>query len=162
MNNGNEASGDGWRYRGRGLKQLTGKYNYTLASKDLGVDLLKNPDYLETPEGAARSAAWFWSYNNLNKFADAKDILGSTKAINGGTNGLEDRKKFYDRALNSIDLSSEKQPRNKLVIAQQKLGLTADGVLGPITKKAISEFQKSKKLPITGDLDEITFNELTK
>jgi len=99
MGNGDEFSGDGWRYRGRGLIQLTGKSNYIACSLDLGIDLLENPEYLETPEGAARSAAWFWWKNNLNNFADKNDILGMTKRINGGTIGLEDRKKHYFHAL---------------------------------------------------------------
>jgi putative chitinase len=98
MGNGDAASGDGYRYRGRGLIQLTGKDNYTTCGKALNVDLHKTPDYLETAEGASRSAAWFWSHNSLNKFADAGDILGCTKRINGGTNGLEDRTVHYNAA----------------------------------------------------------------
>jgi len=98
MGNGDAASGDGYRYRGRGLIQLTGKDNYTACGKALNVDLHKTPDYLETAEGASRSAAWFWSHNGLNKFADADDILGCTKRVNGGTNGLEDRTKHYKDA----------------------------------------------------------------
>lgn len=99
MGNGDEDSGDGWRFRGRGLIQLTGRNNYTLCGNDLEVDLTEEPEYLETPEGAARSAAWFWWKNNLNAFADKNDIVGMTKRINGGTIGLEDRKKHYFHAL---------------------------------------------------------------
>lgn len=99
MGNGDEDSGDGWRFRGRGLIQLTGRDNYTACSMDLEMDLLETPEYLETPEGAARSAAWFWWKNNLNSFADKNDIVGMTKRINGGTIGLEDRKKHYFHAL---------------------------------------------------------------
>lgn len=102
MGNGDEDSGDGWRYKGRGLIQLTGKTNYTLCGEDLEVDLIAEPEYLETPEGAARSAAWFWWKNNLNAFADKNDIVGMTKRINGGTNGLEDRKKHYFHALEAL------------------------------------------------------------
>lgn len=98
MGNGDSASGDGYRYRGRGLIQLTGKNNYTECSKGLNVDLLKTPEYLETAVGAARSAAWFWANNGLNKFADAGDIVGATKRINGGTIGLEERKVLYNAA----------------------------------------------------------------
>ncbi len=98
MGNGDAASGDGFRYRGRGLIQLTGKNNYTECSKGLNVDLIKTPEYLETAVGAARSAAWFWSHNGLNKFADASDIVGATKRINGGTIGLEERKALYNIA----------------------------------------------------------------
>jgi putative chitinase len=81
MGNGNEMSGDGWRFRGRGLIQLTGKDNYTACGKGLGVDLLKNPDYLLTTEGSTRSAGWFWKSRNLNRTADAGDILANTKII---------------------------------------------------------------------------------
>lgn len=100
MGNGNEMSGDGWKYRGRGLIQLTGKENYINCGKDLGVDLIKNPDYLITPEGAARSAGWFWRKNKLNFSADKGDIITNTKIINGGSNGLEHRALLYKKLLN--------------------------------------------------------------
>ena len=102
MGNGDEMSGDGWRFKGRGLIQLTGKTNYTLCGADLEVDLIEEPEYLETPEGAARSAGWYWWKNNLNSFADKNDIVGMTKRINGGTIGLEDRKKHYFHALEAL------------------------------------------------------------
>lgn len=98
MGNGDSASGDGYRYRGRGFIQLTGKNNYTECSKGLNVDLIKSPEYLETAVGASRSAAWFWSHNGLNKFADAGDIVGATKRINGGTIGLNERTELYKLA----------------------------------------------------------------
>lgn len=101
MGNGSEDSGDGWRFRGRGLIQLTGKNNYIACGKDLGMDLIKNPDYLLTPEGAARSAGWFWEKNNLNRTADARNILANTEIINGGRNGLEHRTKLY-QSLQSL------------------------------------------------------------
>lgn len=99
MGNGDTASGDGYRFRGRGLIQLTGKDNYRACSEGLGQDLVDDPSYLETPEGACRSAAWFWDKNNLNESADAGDILTNTKRINGGTIGLDDRKHHYEAAL---------------------------------------------------------------
>jgi putative chitinase len=102
MGNGDEASGDGWRYCGRGLIQLTGKSNYTACGEDLGVDLHENPEYLETPEGAARSAAWFWDSRDLNDLADEKDIKAITKKINGGYIGLEEREKNYEHALSVL------------------------------------------------------------
>jgi len=98
MGNGDESSGDGYRFRGRGLIQLTGKSNYQACSAALNVDLIASPDYLETAEGASRSAAWFWAHNNLNQFADADDIVGCTKRVNGGTIGLEDRTRIYESA----------------------------------------------------------------
>ena len=99
MGNGDEASGDGYRFRGRGAIQLTGRSNYTSCGEDIGVDLISNPDYLETPEGAIRSAAWFWDQRGLNDFADNNDIVTVTKRINGGTIGLADRKELYEEAL---------------------------------------------------------------
>jgi putative chitinase len=99
MGNGDEMSGDGWKYRGRGLIQLTGKDNYVACGNGLGVDLIKNPDYLLTPDGSARSAGWFWKTRKLNTSADAKDILTNTKLINGGTNGLEHRTELYRKLL---------------------------------------------------------------
>ena len=99
MGNGNEASGDGWRYRGRGTKQITGKDNYRAISKAFGVDFVSQPELLEHPVWAALSAAWFWHVNNLNHLADKGDIASVTKKINGGYIGLEDRQKRYKAAL---------------------------------------------------------------
>ena len=91
MGNGDEESGEGFAYRGRGLIQLTGKSNYEACGEAIGVDLVSNPDLVATPEYAALSAGWFWDKNHLNKFADANDMEGLTKKINGGTHGIEDR-----------------------------------------------------------------------
>lgn len=102
MGNGPTESGEGWKYRGRGLKQLTGKDNHRACSAGLGVDLVENPDLLLEPVYAARSAAWFWATNKCNNFADAGDIEGLTKKINGGLIGIEDRKKRYASAVRSL------------------------------------------------------------
>lgn len=101
MGNGDSASGDGYSFRGRGIIQITGKNNYTRASQGLYGDqrLLKTPDLLKTTDGAVGSAAWFWHTNNLNAAADKKDVVAATRIINGGTNGLEDRKSKYSRIL---------------------------------------------------------------
>lgn len=96
MGNGTIESGEGWKYRGRGLKQLTGKDNYTRCGAALGIDLVGNPDLLLKPTAAARSAGWFWKANNLSAFADKGDMKGMTIKINGGTIGLEDRIARYD------------------------------------------------------------------
>jgi len=96
MGNGPAESGEGWLYRGRGLKQLTGKDNYTRCGAALGLDLVNEPDLLLTPINAARSAGWFWKTNNLSAFADAGDIKGMTKKINGGLIGYEQRQALYD------------------------------------------------------------------
>jgi putative chitinase len=98
MGNGDEASGDGFRYCGRGLIQLTGKDNYSWFAASLEMPVEEVPEYLATFEGAVQSACWFWETNNLNQWADKDDILTLTKRINGGTIGLEDRKKHYEHA----------------------------------------------------------------
>lgn len=99
MGNGDEASGDGWRYCGRGLIQLTGKDNYTFFAGSLDIPVEEASEYLQTFEGAVQSACFFWEQNNLNQWADKGDILTLTKRINGGTIGLEDRQKHYEHAL---------------------------------------------------------------
>lgn len=95
--NGDIASGDGWRYRGRGLKQLTFKDNYARCAADTGLPLVKQPELLELPDGAAISACWFWEKNGLNRFADSGDFRGLTRAINGGYNGLDDRTAYLSK-----------------------------------------------------------------
>lgn len=102
MGNGDEASGDGWKYCGRGLIQLTGKTNYTWFAASIGITPEEASEYLQTFEGAAQSACWFWETNNLNSFADSGDITTMTKRINGGTLGLEDRQKQYQEALDIL------------------------------------------------------------
>jgi putative chitinase len=102
MGNGNEASGDGWRFCGRGLIQLTGRSNYQAFADSIETDINDIPDYLATFEGAVQSACWFFETNNLNKWADLGDILTLTKKINGGTLGLDDRMKHYTHALHVL------------------------------------------------------------
>lgn len=89
--NGNEQSGDGWKFRGRGCIQLTGKANYTAFAQSIGKSLEESVQYCETINGAIESACFFWTKNNLNKYCDNQDFLGLTKKINGGTTGLDDR-----------------------------------------------------------------------
>jgi len=91
MGNGPEETGEGWLYHGRGLIQLTGKDNYTLAGDALNMDFIHSPDYVLVPKYAALTAGWFWNKRQLNKEADAKDFTGMTKKINGGILGLDDR-----------------------------------------------------------------------
>ncbi len=94
--------GDGFRYCGRGLIQLTGKNNYRAFADSLEMQVEDVPEYLATFEGAAQSACWFWETNNLNQWADKGDIVTLTKRINGGTIGLEDRIKHYEHALHVL------------------------------------------------------------
>lgn len=102
MGNGPEQSGDGYRFCGRGLIQVTGRDNYSWFAASLEISPEEASEYMETFEGAAQSACWFWETNNLNQWADRGDILTLTKRINGGTIGLEDRQKHYEHALHVL------------------------------------------------------------
>ena len=111
MGNGNEDSGDGWRYRGRGLIQMTGRDNYAVIARDTGLDVLAEPDLLLEPDGAARSAAWFWSVKGLNALADAADGPHAdsefdqiTRRVNGVSYGRDDRLRYWLRALRAFGL----------------------------------------------------------
>jgi putative chitinase len=95
---GNTQKGDGVKFKGRGLIQITGRANYTALSNDLNVDLVNSPHLLETPNLACLSACWFWNKKSLNILADADDFKGITKKINGGYNGWEDRLQYYNKA----------------------------------------------------------------
>ena len=99
MGNGDEASGDGSKYKGRGLIQLTFKNNYFWFAASLEITPEEASEYTQSFEGAAQSACWYWSENRLNRFCDANDIKGLSKAINGGFKGLEARQVQYARAL---------------------------------------------------------------
>jgi putative chitinase len=100
LGNGSESSGDGWKYRGRGMIQLTGRYHYRSCSEFLGEDLLSNPQFLETPEGAVKSAYWFW-YNNpsLNIYSEQDNVKEVTRIVNGGLRGISERVNLYKNAL---------------------------------------------------------------
>ena len=99
MGNRDEASGDGFRFRGRGAFQTTGHSGYYHAGQALGVDFVMEPDLVATPQYAALTAGFFWNTHKLNQFADARDYKGMTKKINGGFIGLEDRIKHIEEAL---------------------------------------------------------------
>jgi putative chitinase len=103
MGNGTIESGEGWKHRGMGLKQLTGKDNHKRCGDALGADFVSNPELLLEPKWAALSAGWFWSANKLDVFADNDDLEGQTKKINGGLIGIDDRKKRYKACLESMD-----------------------------------------------------------
>jgi len=103
MGNGTIESGEGWKHRGMGLKQLTGKDNHKRCGDALGADFVTSPELLLDPKWAALSAGWFWSANKLDIFADNDDLEGQTKKINGGLIGIDDRKKRYKDCLASMD-----------------------------------------------------------
>jgi putative chitinase len=104
MGNGPEESGDGWRYCGRGLIQLTGKFNYERYAESLEISVEEASEHLLTFEGCVQSACWFWESNNLNQWADKRDMITLTKRINGGTIGLEDRIKHYNHACHVLGI----------------------------------------------------------
>ncbi|EHD21536.1 glycoside hydrolase family 19 protein [Brenneria nigrifluens DSM 30175 = ATCC 13028] len=103
---GNKASSDGWTFRGRGLIQITGLENYVNCSRALGIDFVLKPELLETEQYAALSAGWFWARNCCNEFADIGDIVGMTRRINGGTNGLDERLAIYKIACSALGVSA--------------------------------------------------------
>jgi putative chitinase len=106
MGNGDEASGDGAKFLGRGLIQLTGKNNYVAYSLACDNEALQHPEIVEQPKYAAESAGWFWNVNRLNTLADAQDIGGMCKRINGGFNGLDDRQMKYSKLMDYFDQAS--------------------------------------------------------
>jgi putative chitinase len=102
MGNGDEASQEGYKFCGRGLIQLTGRSNYQAFADSLEMNIDDVPEYLQTFEGAAQSACWFWETNKLNQWADKSDLVTLTKRINGGLIGIDDRKKHYEHALHVL------------------------------------------------------------
>ena len=104
MGNGSVESQEGWKYRGRGILQITGKSNYAELTLNTGIDFVSNPGLLKEPAYALISACFFWKSNNLNRFADKKDILSLSKAINGGIIGLEHRKALYEKACKTLQV----------------------------------------------------------
>jgi len=177
---GNTADGDGWRFRGRGLKQLTGRNNYTAFGKTVDLTAEEAADYVATEKGAVESACWFWNNAKLNKIADAGDIVKMTKKINGGTIGLEDRTKRWEKAL--AILGGEVAPAPKKAKAskgvdmtavlnvgstgdtvkavQEFLGIGADGIFGRGTKRAIKQWQASKGLTADGVVGPATLKKM--
>jgi len=97
LGNGDAASGDGWKYRGRGLIQLTGRAHYAAAEEAIGLPLLESPELLEEPAHAAAAAGWYWNFHDLNRYAG--DVEECTRIINGGRNGIDDRRRLYGLAL---------------------------------------------------------------
>jgi putative chitinase len=166
MGNGDTASGEGWKFRGRGVIQLTGKDNYSRFAKYIGKSIDETIEYLKTKQGALESACWFWKTNGLNEIADSGDIVAMTKRINGGTIGLEDRKKHYEHALavlggkahavsdqitDAVTQTLKKGANGSAVAKMQKaLGIKADGDFGPGTEAALKKWQAANGLTADG------------
>lgn len=173
MGNGNTASGEGWKFRGRGLIQLTGKNNYSSFAKNRNMSLDEAIEYLGTKEGALESACWFWNERDLNRVADARDIVTMTRLINGGENGLDDRKEKWERALRilgstssapaaakpSVSTESATKPQRTLrrgdrgadvKALQEALKIGADGIFGAGTESALRTWQAKNGLTPDG------------
>jgi putative chitinase len=163
---GNVEDGDGWRFRGRGIKQLTGRNNYTAFGKTIGMSAEEAAEYVATPKGAIESACWFWKTNKLEKYADAGDNVGLTKKINGGTIGLEDRNARWERALDilggqsaaptPVKSTTEYRTLRKgdtgddVARMQEAIGITADGDFGFGTLTAVKKWQNQNGLVADG------------
>jgi putative chitinase len=157
---GNVQPGDGWRFRGRGLKQLTGRDNYTRFARDYDMTAEEATEWLETKEGALASALWFWNTNKLNAIADTGNVAALTKKINGGDIGLADRQTRYARAMAALGGKVEAAPSGGTLRRgskgedvkkmQAKLGLAADGDFGPGTEAALKKWQAANGLTADG------------
>ena len=189
---GNTQAGDGWRFRGRGVKQLTGRNNYTAFAKTVNMTAEQASAYLDTKQGALESACWFWKTNNIARFADADDIVGMTKKINGGTIGLEDRTARYTRAkallggkVSAPPVTEQAKPASaaKPAVAapktaqrtlsrgmqgddvkrmQQALGIAADGDFGFGTAGTLKKWQRENGLEADGVAGPATLAKLLK
>jgi|TARA_A200000159_G_scaffold162091_1_gene185247 putative chitinase len=177
---GNVNEGDGWLFRGRGLKQLTGRENYTRFGASINISAEEAAVYVATPKGAVESACWFWNANKLNTIADTDDVVKMTKKINGGNIGLADRQKRYINAMEvlgtPVSISDDhgdddfeiedigvlrKGCRGEGVkMMQEALGIGADGIFGPGTERALKEWQKGKGLVVDGIAGPATLGEL--
>jgi len=167
---GNTNEGDGWLFRGRGLKQLTGRENYTKFGESVNMTAEEAAEYVATPAGAVESACWFWNAKNLNNIADTDDVTKMTKIINGGNIGLESRQTRYKKAMevfgNPVTLTDDagdddfeiddigvlrKGSRGEGVkMMQEALGVGADGAFGPGTERALKEWQTTNGLTADG------------
>lgn len=179
---GNTKKGDGFLFRGRGLKQLTGRNNYTAFGKTVDMSAEEAAAYVATPKGAVESACWFWDNAKCNKFADEGDIVGLSKRINGGTIGLEDRVRRWEEALKilggkaaPVKIQEEKDEDDVkddigvlrrgckgegVKIMQKALGISADGDFGPGTEKALKAWQAKNGLTADGIAGPATFAKL--
>ena len=179
---GNVKDGDGWLFRGRGLKQLTGRNNYTGFGKSIGMTAEEAAEYVATPKGAVESACWFWDTNKLNTIADTDDVVKMTKKINGGNIGLADRQARYKKAMevfgnpvslaeanddddNDMDVSDigtlRKGSKGEGVkMMQEALGIGADGAFGPGTERALKAWQTANGLTADGIAGPATLGKL--
>ena len=173
---GNIHPGDGWRFRGRGLKQLTGRSNYTAFGKTIDMTAEEAASYVGTYAGAVESACWFWDNKNLNAIADTDDVVRMTHAINGGENGLADRTQRYNHAMRVFGASADAPPQSSSVdfntvlrvgsnndtvrAVQSLLGIQADGVFGRGTEAAVKSWQAANGLEADGIVGPATLSRM--
>lgn len=181
---GNTQRGDGVRYKGRGIFQLTGRANYRTIGAKIGKDLENNPELAESPEVSVLTALEYWKSRNLNKWADEDNVERITRLINGGLNGFEDRKKYLARCKQVIPKNISFVPPPpvdplvpSIVVAKrgdnspyvsdlQKMlvrkgwSIATDGAFGPKTEQAVREFQQKNGLKLSGQIDTDTLNKL--
>ena len=176
---GNTQPGDGWKYRGRGVIQLTGKNNYTAFAASIGQTLDQTVEYLKTKDGALESACWFWNNRKINPVADTKNIDAVSKLVNGGDIGLVERRDLYNKSVKILNESAPVSPAPSPVPAQpsssvlkvgskgdsvkkmqQALGIKADGIFGSGTEAALKQWQKGAGLPVTGVADQETLRRM--
>jgi putative chitinase len=165
MGNGDTASGDGYRFRGRGIVQLTGRDNYTAFGKSVGLTAEEVIFFMTTKTGALKAACWYWNSRNINAACDANDITKMSKLVNGGTIGLEDRRKHYEQALAVLGgavpapithaeaipgVLKKGSTGENVKRLQAELGLTDDGIFGPGTEAAVKKWQSANGLAADG------------
>ncbi len=179
---GNIYDGDGWLFRGRGLKQLTGRDNYTKFGESIGMTAEEAAEYVQSFNGAIQSACWFWDTNNLNDIADGDNVKLMTKKINGGSIGLEDRQRRYVVAMNVLGTPLDAHQEDDdddgedilddigvlrrgsrgdgVAMMQEALGLEADGIFGRGTERALITWQMDNGLTPDGVAGPLTFEKL--
>jgi putative chitinase len=164
---GNTQPGDGVRFKGRGLIQVTGRQNYAQMGKLLGQDFVADPKLAAAFPWAALTAAEYWKSRNINRAADKDDVRTVTRLINGGFNGLDDRIKYLAKAKDALKRPPPAQTTTiDIAAAQRRLAElsyppgAADGKIGPLTRSAIRDFQDASGFPVTGALDKATYMKL--
>ena len=179
---GNVNEGDGWLFRGRGLKQLTGRDNYTKFGESVDMTAEQAAEYVASFKGAIESACWFWDTNNLNDIADGDNVKLMTKKINGGSIGLEDRQRRYVVAMNVLGMPLDAHQDDDdddgddilddigvlrrgsrgdgVAMMQEALGLEADGIFGRGTERALINWQMDNGLTPDGVAGPMTFEKL--
>lgn len=163
---GNTGPDDGWKYRGRGYIQLTGRDAYREVGRVAGLDLLNDPDLASDPQHATAIAAAYWTWKQVNGSCDAGDFVACTRKVNGGVNGISDRLAWLTRTQNTIVWPPDAPSVEQLKKAQRALqtrGLydgSIDGVIGKHSGAGLKAFQAEQGLPQTGEPDEATLEAL--